>query len=111
MSMANELKAGMVQGVSRWTQITLGVAVTNAPVDTGTLRRSAVAVVSESGDTAEASLSFNTVYAAVQHEGEDFNHPNGGGAKYLERAVKDNSHQIIKQLEMQRDRVLASWVW
>lgn len=32
-------------------------------------------------------LSFDTVYAAKQHEDQHLQHPRGGGSKYLERAL------------------------
>lgn len=38
--------------------------------------------------TARARISFNTVYAEVQHERTDYEHPKGGKAKYLEGPLK-----------------------
>lgn len=34
-------------------------------------------------------VSFNTVYAAKQHEDQHMRHPRGGGAKYLEHALTE----------------------
>lgn len=45
-------------------------------------------------------ISFNTEYAAKQHEDQRLNHPRGGGPKYLERALT----QIMPSLE----RLVAS---
>lgn len=58
-------------------------AVQRTPVETGTLRNSAK--VSTSGST--AAVSYNTPYAARQHEEVGWNHPSGGEAKYLENAM------------------------
>lgn len=38
--------------------------------------------------TVRAVISFNTPYAAVQHERTDYEHPRGGNAKYLEGPLK-----------------------
>jgi hypothetical protein len=66
----------------------IGNAIRRAPVQFGVLRGAAyVAPPMEAPGGAIVQLGFGTVYAAAQHEGEDFNHPRGGEAKYLEKAV------------------------
>lgn len=64
-------------------------AVRRAPVETGILRTSGYVAPPEQEDgEPSVEVGFGTVYAAVQHEGVDFEHPRGGEAKYLENAVK-----------------------
>lgn len=38
-------------------------------------------------------------YAGVQHENEEFNHPRGGQAKYLEKPFLEGVERIINRLE------------
>lgn len=89
----------------------LGQAVARAPVEEGTLRGSAQLVLivngerhsglgsakaaaiaaAESGQrvTVTAEVSFNTVYAARQHEETSWQHPKGGQAKYLSQPLAE----------------------
>lgn len=62
-------------------------AVQRTPVETGTLRNSAKVDVGAEGGRVRAVVSYNTPYAARQHEEVGWNHPGGGEAKYLENAV------------------------
>lgn len=95
-------------------------AIGNAPVDTGTLRRSGTvtqgqlpdgdevyaaaesgtdmgkAYPSPLGSKPDIYVSFNTPYARRQHEELDWNHPRGGGPKYLENAFNRNKTKINK---------------
>lgn len=59
-------------------------AVQRTPVETGTLRASMK--VTTDGDGTSA-VSYNTPYAARQHEEVGWQHPGGGEAKYLENAM------------------------
>jgi hypothetical protein len=63
-------------------------AVRLAPVEAGVLRSSGyVSPPEQEGGGPSVEVGFGTVYAAVQHEREDFHHPRGGEAKYLQKAV------------------------
>lgn len=65
-----------------------GRSVRDAPIDEGTLRGSMEIEMREIPGGAEAEISFNTPYAARQHEEMEWEHPRGGKAKYLEDNVK-----------------------
>jgi hypothetical protein len=39
-------------------------------------------------------ISFNTVYAAYQHEHTELKHPRGGNAKYLEAPLKQYAPEL-----------------
>ena len=95
-------------------------AIDQAPIDTGTLRRSGTVTVGKLPDSAriyEAAeagnemkdafpepvgkekavyISFNTPYARRQHEELDYEHPRGGKAKYLEDPFNRNKDKVIK---------------
>lgn len=42
----------------------------------------------------EASVGFSAPYAIYVHENLEANHPNGGEAKFLENAIKDNADSL-----------------
>jgi hypothetical protein len=98
-----------------------GKAVLLAPVETGDLRGSGKAEIdkvliatgngdgslSVVGDGVEmvklrehvsGTVSFSTPYAVRQHEELEYNHPQGGQAKYLEQPFKENTPRYIKHL-------------
>lgn len=72
-----------------------GRATQKAPVETGHLRESAFTEIVEAGPGGvTATVGFNATtkdgkfsYALIQHEETEWNHPLGGEAKYLEKAV------------------------
>jgi hypothetical protein len=67
----------------------MGEAQRQAPVREGILRASAAVEVRRTGPyEVTAAVSFNTVYAARQHENLHYRHPKGGKAKYLEDPLK-----------------------
>jgi hypothetical protein len=99
----------------------LGEAIRRAPVKEGILRGSGsahfdgqrLATGAEFGqphpqatpaaggqDTGplSAAVIFNTVYAAAQHERNDYAHPKGGEAKYLERPLAENRAQYERHI-------------
>ncbi|WP_132974547.1 hypothetical protein [Ornithinimicrobium sufpigmenti] len=74
---------GTERGVYLAAEHLKGVAQQSAPVDESTLRNSAAVT----HDGTQAIVSFDTPYAARQHEELTWHHPRGGGAKYLERPM------------------------
>lgn len=110
------IAAGALAGLIAAGEDLLGRSQRLAPVEEGTLRGSAALVVivngarfEGNGSTAQAQaavraaalagapltmdveVSFNTVYAARQHEELDYAHPLGGQAKYLETPLRENA--------------------
>lgn len=77
-------------------------AVQRTPVETGTLRNSAKASVSDK----EAIVSYNTPYAARQHEEVGWHH-NDGQAKYLESAFLDNKQKIQQAIAKEIKKALS----
>lgn len=78
---------GLVVGAER----IIADAVDIVPWDEGILKGSAVVQPPEMfDDRVDVTLGFGGAasdYAIVQHENLDFNHPNGGQAKFLEKAT------------------------
>lgn len=66
-----------------------------APVDKGDLRRELAAPKKDGkGWKVGASLP----YTRYQHEGQGFNHPRGGGPKFLEKPFRENADKYIKEI-------------
>ena len=105
-------------------------AIDEAPIDTGTLRRSGTVTVGGLPDgaqvfeAAEAGnemkdafpdpvgkekavyISFNTPYARRQHEELGYEHPRGGKAKYLEDPFNLLKQKVIKMAELRIKKAL-----
>ncbi len=119
------MKALMTGGEAILTE-----AINEAPVETGTLRRSGTVTKGGLPDTeqvyddAQAGtrqeqgqelgkeqavyVSFNTPYARRQHEELDWEHPRGGKAKYLEDPFRRNKSKVLKHAERQIKKALQS---
>jgi len=112
---------GALDGLVASAEHLLGEAARRAPIEEGTLRasgaltiivngtryegtgahalaRAAVSALARAGATCvlDTEISFNTVYAARQHEELDWRHPLGGEAKYLERPLLENAGRYEK---------------
>lgn len=85
----------------------LGEAQRLAPVEEGTLRASGEVEIDHRGDAIVATVSFNTVYAARQHEETDWEHPLGGQAKYLEQPLREKAPRYERVIAAAVDRALG----
>ena len=70
------------------------------PLDSGALRASSKSqIISKASSIIVGQVSFNTVYALIQHEVLWYNHPVvGTKAKYLEDPMKANEQEYIKKI-------------
>jgi hypothetical protein len=82
-------------------EIVRAEAVQRAPKDRGTLRLSAKTTV----DGNKAAVSFNTKYAARQHEEVGYHHSEGE-AKYLENAVTAKRQDFLNHVTEQVRKAL-----
>lgn len=123
-----ELRAKMARDLCRAMYLVgedlLGRATRLAPIEEGTLRGSGAVVLIVNGTrhegagglaaataaavaaatarrdyTVNVEVSFNTIYAAAQHEGLDFEHPLGGQAKYLEQPFREQADRYIRIIQ------------
>ena len=76
------------QGLMKAGEALLSEAKEQVPVDEGTLRASGMV---EQVTPTRVEVSFNTRYAARQHEELSYRHPKGGKAKYLEDPLKQGA--------------------
>lgn len=85
---------GSVQGLFLATEHVLGVAKSRVPIEEHTLEGSGVAQVDAGNLT--GYVSFDTLYAIVQHEDLTLNHDEGREAKYLESALNSEIPVVRK---------------
>ncbi|MET9510758.1 hypothetical protein ABZX62_20250 [Streptomyces flavidovirens] len=91
------------EGLRRALEHTLGVSNQQVPLDDGTLERSGRVDV----DGLDGSISYDTVYAVIQHERLDFNHPvPGRKAKYLEDPMLSERDVMLRLLAVSLRRWL-----
>lgn len=85
----------------------LGEAQRRAPIEEGTLRASGDLELRQTHDGVEAIVSFNTVYAARQHEETEWQHPLGGEAKYLEGPLRERAPRYNRVIAAAAARALG----
>lgn len=95
-------EAAAETGLRRAAEHLRGVSQQAAPIDEGTLRTSAAVTVLDGGT--RVAVSYNTPYAARQHEELGWRHPKGGRAKYLEGPAheEDATMRAIIATEVRR---------
>lgn len=80
------------EGLQQALEHTLGEARKIVPLDEGTLERSGRVVM----DGLNGTISFDTIYAVVQHERLDFKHLPGRQAKYLEQPMNTERNTMLQ---------------
>lgn len=104
------IKAALERGLQVFMEEVRRRAVNLTPIEEGTLRASAVPVsrangtLSRHGVSVEATVRYDSVYAAPQHEGgwesgplagvRIRNHPKGGQSKFLETPLREMSPKL-----------------
>jgi len=89
-------------GLRLAAEAVLDASNARVPFRDGELKESGKAIT----DGDEAAVSYDTPYAARQHEEVGWNHPNGGQAKYLETALQDTATEVGKIIAHQIGRGL-----
>lgn len=92
------LLAGMLDGIDKAGEHVLGVSNDHVPIEEGTLERSGkvTTTVDSSVPKVRASVSYDTPYAAKQHEDLTLKHDSGRNAKFLENAMNSERGTIGK---------------
>lgn len=91
---ADQIDGAALDGMFEATEVLLGLAVDQTPWVEHLLRNSAVADAEATPDGVRGVVSYNTPYARRQHEELDWEHPNGGNAKFLERPATQFGEQM-----------------
>lgn len=90
------------EGLRRGLEHTLAVSNSRVPLDEGTLMRTGRVDMDKLG----GSISYDTVYAARQHEELTWKHAPGRQAKYLESAMNDTSDEVLAMMAVSLRRWL-----
>jgi hypothetical protein len=96
----------IIRGLQVAAEHVLQVSNDRVPLETGTLMRSGRAVVDRSRGT--ASVSYDTPYAARQHEDLTMRHGPGRQAKYLESAIDDTRDDCLRIIARAVQRALGT---
>lgn len=109
--MANRINTSKIKAAIEREMIAIAVDVLaeakrQVPIEEGTLSRSATRTTNWAGDRCVSTITFDTPYAAVQHERRDFQHPRRGKAKYLEDPVKQIYPKVRSRLAAAMDRAM-----
>ena len=102
-----QLRAAIQREMTAIAVDVLAEAKRQVPWEEGTLSRSAVRETKWVGDKCVSTVSFNTPYAARQHEERNWVHPRRGKAKYLEDPVKQITPKIRGRLSEAMRRALT----
>jgi hypothetical protein len=125
------LKVGF-DAIWRTAEDALGEATRRAPIELGDLRASGALTpivngrrIEGEGSKAQAEalitalvragrvvdmrveVSFNTIYAARQHEELEWKHPKGGQAKYLESVISERAGRYKTAVDLAVDVAIA----
>jgi hypothetical protein len=99
-----ELRQAAARGLFLGAEHVLGVSNDRVPLDEGTLQHSGTASVDEADLT--AMVSYDTPYAARQHEELDFEHAPGREAKFLENALNAERSTVLALVAAEMRRSL-----
>lgn len=98
-------RRGAAHGLGLGAEHVRGVSVDRAPLDTAALRDSATA--SHDPESLTAAVSYDTAYAARQHEELTWQHRTGG-PKYLESALASERDIVARLIQAQIRKALGS---
>jgi len=97
---AAAVAAAAERGALLGAEHVLQVAKSRAPIEEATLERSGKATVETDGaGQVRSAVSFDTPYAARQHEELDWRHDDGRQAKYLESALTGEADVVARLLQ------------
>lgn len=88
-----KLSAAEGRGLGKAAEHLLGESRKRVPIEEGTLERSGVASVDEGN--LQAAVSYDTVYAARQHEETTWRHDPGRTSKYLEGPFEEEHNTMM----------------
>lgn len=80
------------EGLKKGLEHVLKVSNDQVPLDEDTLQRSGKVLV----NGLDGAISYDTVYAVVQHENLDYKHLPGRNAKYLENAMNSERGVVLR---------------
>jgi hypothetical protein len=103
-SVAGQMRAAAARGLLLGAEHVLTEAQNLVPLDEGALQNTGTASVDEGSLT--AMVSYDTPYAARQHEELDWRHAPGRQAKYLEQPLNAERATVLDLVAAQMRRAL-----
>jgi len=98
-------RRGAARGLGLGAEHVRGVSVDRTPLDTAALRDSAT--TSHDPESLTAAVSYDTAYAARQHEELNWQHRTGG-PKFLESALASERDTVARLIQAQIRKALGS---
>lgn len=68
------------------------------PYDQGDLSNSGLAATEIDGDQVHGAVGYDTPYAVIQHEAEEFQHQDGRKAQYLGDPLRANANRYLDHI-------------
>jgi hypothetical protein len=99
------VRRGAARGLGLGAEHVRGVSVDRTPLDSAALRNSATA--SHDSESLTAAVSYDTAYAARQHEELTWHHRTGQ-AKFLESALASERDTVARLIQAQIRKALGS---
>lgn len=93
-----QVHAALVEGLRDGLEHLRGVSMRQVPHAEGVLQNTARVTIDTSGDGIRGAVSYDTPYAARQHEEVSWLHPNGRKAKYLEDPMNTERGAILRAI-------------
>jgi hypothetical protein len=103
-SVAGQMRAAAARGLLLGAEHVLTEAQNLVPLDEGALQNTGTASIDEGSLT--AMVSYDTPYAARQHEELDWRHAPGRQAKYLEQPLNAERATVLDLVAAQMRRAL-----
>lgn len=100
-----QLRAAEVRGLTLGGEHILTESRAIVPIEEATLERSGTVSVDVGGR--RVAVSYDTVYAVIQHEAMDFHHDAGRSAKYLEIPFMGSRNVVLQLVAVQLRGVLS----
>lgn len=95
------VRRGTVNGVRGACRSLKSDSQDRVPYEEGDLSRSAAVSMDTTGTEVQGAVTYDTVYAEIQHEAEDFKHANGRTFNYLGGPLRENSDRYLEYIEGQ----------
>lgn len=102
-----QLAAVLPEAVREACDDLLSVSRDEVPYDQGGLSNSGKVTVAGSGSEVEGAVSYDTPYAARQHEEVGWNHQDGRKAKYLGDPFRENAQRYLDHIARRSGEALG----
>ena len=91
-------RRGTIRGVRESCRDLLSVSRDRVPYDQGDLSRSGAVSMDSTGTEVQGAVNYDTKYAEIQHEAEDFRHQDGRTANYLGGPLREKSDRYLTHI-------------